>query len=75
MINLLQDETSVTVGGQVADSTPSSFFGFDLQTPATSVYSPNEAEDRLTSECRPLEKLNTFLGSRDVSPVRYPMKI
>ena len=74
-INLLQDETSETVGGQVVDSLPSSFFGFDLQTPATSVYSPNEAEDPLTSECKPLEKLNIFLESRDVSLLRYPMKI
>ena len=59
----------------MADSTPSSFFGFDLQTPATGVYSPNEAEDPLTSECKPLEKLNTFLEIGDVSSVRYPMKI
>jgi len=53
---------------------PSSLFLLDPQTPATSAFSPTEVDDHLTPECKPLEKLNSFLESRDISPVRYPMK-
>ena len=67
----------------VAESTPSSLLLIDpqtsatsvvSQTPATSVYSPTDVDDPLTSEWKPLEKLNSFLESRDISPVRHPMK-
>ena len=67
----------------VAESTPSSLFLIDpqtsatsvvSQTPATSVYSPTDVDDPLTSEWKPLEKLNSFLESRDIGPVRHPMK-
>lgn len=68
----------------VAENTPSTLLLIDPQTPATSVfsqipatsasvYSPTE-DDPLTSEWKPLEKLNSFLESRDISPVRHPMK-
>ena len=72
-----------TSGSSVAESTPSSLFLFDpqtpatsvfSQTPATSVYSPTDEDDPLTPEWKPLEKLNSFLESRDISPVRHPMK-
>lgn len=74
-----------TAVNPVAESTPSSLFFLDpqtpatiasafSQTPATSVYSPTDVDDPLTPECKPLEKLNSFLESRDISPVRYPMK-
>ena len=68
----------------VAENTPSSLFLIDPQTPATSVfsqtpaisvYSPTDVDDPLTSEWKPLKKLNSFLESRDISPVRHPMKI
>ena len=67
----------------VAESTPSSLFHLDpqtsatsvfSQTPGTSVYSPTDVDDPLTQEWKPLEKLNSFLESRDISPVRHPMK-
>ena len=70
-----------TSGSPVAESTPSSLFLFDPQTPATSVFSQTPAtsvysptDDPLTPEWKPLEKLNSFLESRDISPVRPPMK-
>ena len=84
-INLLQDETNISTSeSPVAEKTPSTLLLIDLQTPATSVfsqipatsasvYSPTE-DDPLTSEWKPLEKLNSFLESRDISPVRHPMK-
>ena len=67
----------------MAESTPSSLFLIDpqtsatsvvSQTPATSVYSPTDVDDPLTSEWKPLEALNSFLKSRDIGPVRHPMK-
>ena len=67
----------------MAESTPSSLFLIDpqtsatsvvSQTPATSVYSPTDVDDPLTSEWKPLEKLNSFSESRDIGPVRHPMK-
>ena len=67
----------------VAESTPSSLFPIDpqtqptsvfSQTPATSVYFPTDVDDPLISEWKPLEKLDSFLESRDISPVRHPMK-
>ena len=71
---LLQDQTSDTVSlGQVAESTSSSFSYLELQTPATSIYSPNEANEHVTQECKPFEMLNTFLETRDISPVRFPL--
>ena len=68
----LQDQTSDTIG-QVAESTPSSFPYLELQTPATSIYSPNEANEDVKQECKPLEMRNTFLETRDISPVRFPL--
>ena len=58
----------------MAESTPSSFSHLELQTPATSIYSPNEAYENVTSECKPLEMLKTFLETRDISPVRFPLR-
>ena len=58
----------------VAESTPLPLFLIDPQTPATSVYSLTDVDDPLTSEWKPLEKPNSFLESRDISPVRHPMK-
>ena len=57
----------------MAESTSSSFSYLELQTPATSIYSPNEANEHVTQECKPLEMLNTFLETRDISPVRFPL--
>ena len=57
----------------MAESTPSSFPYLELQTPATSIYSPNEANEHVERECKPLEMLNTFLETRDISPVRFPL--
>ena len=57
----------------MAESTPSSFPYLELQTPATSIYSPNEASEHDKRECKPLEMLNTFLETRDISPVRFPL--
>ena len=57
----------------MAESTPSSFPYLELQTPATSIYSPNEANEPVERECKPLEMLNTFLETRDISPVRFPL--
>ena len=59
----------------VAESTPLPLFLIDPQTPATSVYSPTDVDDPLTSEWKPLEKLNSFLESRDISPVRHPRRL
>ena len=56
---------------QVAESTPSSFPYLELQTPATSIYPPNEANEHVTQECKPLAMLKTFLETRDTSPVRF----
>ena len=33
-----------------------------------------DTDDSLVPSGQPLEQLNTFLQSRDISPVRYPMK-
>ena len=57
----------------MAESKPSSFPYLELQTPATSIYSPNEANEPVERECKPLEMLNTFLETRDISPVRFPL--
>ena len=57
----------------MAESTPSSFPYLELQTPATSIYSPNEANKHVKQECKPLEMLNTFLETRHISPVRFPL--
>ena len=57
----------------MAESTPSSLPYLGLQTPATSIYSPNEASEHDKRECKPLEMLNTFLETRDISPVRFPL--
>ena len=61
-----------TSESSVAEGTPSSLFLIDPQTPATSVYSPTDVDD--PHHIKPLEKLNSFLESRDISPVRHPMK-
>ena len=63
-----------TSESSVGEGTPSSLFLNDPQTPATSVYSPTDVDDPLTSEWKPLEKLNSFLESMDISPLRHPMK-
>ena len=57
----------------MAESTPSSFPYLELQTPATSIYSPNEANEHVKRECKPLEMRNTFLETRDISAVRFPL--
>ena len=55
----------------MAESTPSSFPYLELQTPATSIYPPNEANEHVTQECKTFAMLNTFVQTRDISPVRF----
>ena len=58
----------------IAQSTPAADFSIDLQTPSQSSYVLSETQDSDIPTSKPLEKLNAFLESRDVSPVRYPLK-
>ena len=55
----------------------------EIATPESSLYLPPtmlEADQtsasgiELESVCRPIEHVNTFLKSRDISPVRYTLK-
>ena len=55
----------------------------EIATPESSLYLPptilqadqtNASGIELESDCRPIEHLNTFLKSRDISPVRYTLK-
>ena len=73
-INFLQSEgrASLSTINPLAESTPSSVFIPDFPTPRASVYCPTD--DSPTLVCTPLDKLNTFLGSRDISPVRHTMQ-
>ena len=68
----------------MAQSTPASvYIGSNVQTPRGSLYLPSESSVDVTPDFRsttrddstPLTKLNEFLNSRDVSPVRHTVTV
>ena len=68
----------------MAQSTPASvYFGSKVHTPGGSFYLPSESSLDVTPDSRstrcddstPLTKLNEFLDSRDVSPVRHTLTV
>ena len=68
----------------MAQSTLASvYFGSNVQTPGGSLYLPSESSVDVTPDSRstrrddstPLTKLNEFLSSRDVSPVRHTVTV
>jgi len=82
-MHLLQDNS---IGATpMAQSTPASvYFGSHVQTPGGSLYLPSESSVDVTSDSRcttshddstPLTKLNEFLDSRDISPVRHTVTV
>ena len=82
-IYLLQDNP---IGATpVAQSTPAfAYFGSNVLTPGGSFYLPSESSLDVTADSRslpgrddstPLTKLNEFLDSRDVSPVRNTVTV
>lgn len=82
IIHLLQDNS---IGATtVAQSMPASAcFGSNIQTPGGSLYLPSESSMDVTPDSHstrhddstPLTKLNKFLDSRDVSPVRHTVTV
>ena len=78
-MHLLQDNSI----GATPMAQSSLYFGPNVQTPGGSFYLPSESSLDVTPDSRsiggddstPLTKLNEFLDSRDVSPVRHSVTV